>query len=132
MLLNDGLSGDPISVDTQDPEFLAQIDAALKLSPLHAVGAYGSLHVLSKEKLQKGSFSLIVGGRSYLISVEDTPERVHVDEICTSVEGCGMASVRLFREVVHLLPLGVIQHGPKKLLLRFKSERLSFLVNVRE
>lgn len=105
LLLKDGLTGNPISVDVHDREFLAQIDSALRLSPLHAVAAYASFHALANEKLQKGNFPLIVEGKSLTVSVEE-PERVLVDEICTSAKD-GMASMRTRDLVVNLLPSGL-------------------------
>lgn len=108
LLLKDGLTGNPISVDVHDREFLAQIDSALRVSPLplHAIVAYGSFHaLLANEKLQKGTFPLVVEGKSLMVGVEE-PERVLVDEICTSTKD-GMASMRARDLVVSLLPSGL-------------------------
>ena len=104
--LKDGLTGDPVEVDIQDSAFLNGLDSALKLSPLHAIAGFGSLHSLAKEKLPEGDFSIIVRGKSFTSTVAK-PERVLVDEICTLAEGGRMASVRIRDQVVHLLPSGL-------------------------
>ena len=105
-MLKDELTDDFVEVDNQDSVFLNELDSALRLSPLHAVAGYGSLHSLAKEKLQEGDFQIIVGGKSFMVTVEK-PERVLVDEICTLAEGGRMASVRIRDQVVNLFPSGL-------------------------
>ena len=85
-MLKDGLTGDSVEVDIQDLDFLNGLDTALRLSPLHAVAGYGSLHSLAKEKLPEGDLPIIVGGKSFMSTVEK-PERVLVDEICPVAAG---------------------------------------------